>query len=268
MRRQTKNFRRTFAAQRTERMQQHEIQPDDAALLPDERNLIAFAAAALSLNAPAAPAVERAIEVHPFPAIFLATTRGKAKSASVDVVGRQSAPLELTIAKPPSEGVARLEGIEPGHRYRVIFSLGAEASAGRRRDRIDLTTSDPLQPVVRIPVLILVRERVHTFPDTVDLGSVRLRDVRAAGRAPNALSQTLMVYQEGGRDFRVEVAARPDGVDVRAERGPHGDRVQLTVSLDARKAKAGRIEGALELATNDPDFPRLRIAVRGTVLAD
>ena len=95
-----------------------------------------------------------------------------------------------------------------------------------------------------------------------------LRDLRVAGPAPNGLSQTLMIYQAGGRDFRVTPSTNVPALEVTSQRGPRGDRVQLTVSLDASKAAAGPIDGAIVVTTNDPRFPRVTVPVYGVILAD
>jgi hypothetical protein len=77
-----------------------------------------------------------------------------------------------------------------------------------------------------------------------------------------------MVYQTGGRDFSITARSDIPGLRVQAERGPNGDRVQLTVSLAREKATPGPIEGTIRLTTNDPDFPEIRVPVRGAVLAE
>jgi len=197
------------------------------------------------------------IEVLPLPAFFISTSKGTAKSASLEIVNRESTPLALQVpAKAAAQG-ARLETVEPGKRYRITVDLPAAAPAGRRSDRIELETSSARTPTLLIGLNTLVRERVYTFPEGVDLGS--------SARGAAGGDQTLMVYQTGGKDFRVQASSDVPGLTLRAEPGPQGDRVQLTIGLDRTRAKAGPIAGTLVLKTNDPEFPELRVPVRASL---
>lgn len=211
---------------------------------------------------------QRAIVVQPIPAFFISTPRGSNKKASLEIVNRAEKAVELAIAADPGLGKASLEAIEPGRRYRLSLEVPPDAPPGRRKGRLELSTDDPNQPRVYVGVNVFVRERVHTFPEAIDLGTLRARDLARAGPAPNALSQTLMVYQDGGRDFEVSPRGGVAGLDVRAERGPSGDRVQLTLSISRDGIAPGPIEATLVLATNDPAFPEVRVPVRGRILPD
>jgi len=44
-----------------------------------------------------------------------------------------------------------------------------------------------------------------------------------------------------------------------------GEQVQIEVELKPQELRPGDFEGHLELLTNDRDFPRMEIAVRGRV---
>jgi hypothetical protein len=184
------------------------------------------------------------IEVLPRPAFFIATTKGTAKSSSLEIVNRESAPVTLELP-PGAPFDAKLETVEPGRRFRLSVSVPENAQAGRMSQRLELKTSSARSPVLRIAVNTMVRERVYTFPDSVDLG---------AGGA-----QTLMVYQTGGHDFAVETRTDVPGLSVAAERGPQGDRVQLTIDA----AQPGPVHGTLYVRTNDPEFPELKVPVVG-----
>ena len=58
-------------------------------------------------------------------------------------------------------------------------------------------------PLLNIPANTYLREHVYTFPDAVDLGSLRLADIKAQPDLLQRTAQTLMVYQWGGTDFQV-----------------------------------------------------------------
>jgi hypothetical protein len=193
------------------------------------------------------------VDVLPLPAFFISTPKGVAKSASLEIVSREVEPLRLEVVKQPDGYAVALEPVEAGRRYRVTLTVPADAPAGRRKDRLQLKTSSKAKPAIFVEVNTIVRDRVHVFPDAVDFGQVRV------GRGV----QTLMVYQTGGKTFSVQASSDVPDLEIAAEPGPGGDRVQLTLTLGS--GKPGPIKGMLVLRTNDRDFPELRVPVSGTV---
>lgn len=213
-------------------------------------------------------AAAAAVDVLPYPAFFVSTPRGVEKTATLQVVNREKEPVEISVAEQPAGVKVSIEPVEPGRKYRLSLTVPADAPAGRKSEHLSLKTTSAARPLVRVGVNTLVRERVYTFPDAVDLGSLRRNQLPEAGAPPNVLSQTLMVYQSGGNDFQVQAESDIPGLEVRAERGPKGDRVQLTLQLTRPTAAAGPIVGTLRLRTNDPAFPLVRVPVHGRILAD
>jgi hypothetical protein len=201
------------------------------------------------------------IEVLPRSAFFVSTARGSAKSAELEIISHEDEALGLWITHAPTALGVRLESIEAGRRYRLSLRVPSDAAAGRAIDRIELRTSSDLKPVLRIAVNTVVRERVHTFPDVVDLGTLRRRE------APRPeLAQTLMVYQTGGHDFNVEASTDVPGLRLQSQPGPTGDRVQVTVWC--AQPAPGPVRGEIVLRTNDPEFRELRVPVTGEILSD
>jgi len=192
------------------------------------------------------------IEVVPMPAFFIATSKGLPKSASLEIVNREEKPLELQV---PADSLypLELETLEPGRRFRLTVNVPANATPGRQKQRLELKTSSARRPVLLVGLNSVVRERVYTFPDAVDFGLVQ----------PGA-TQTLMVYQSGGKAFEVKAGSDIPGLHIDADPGPQGDRVQLTLSM-AGGASPGPLTGSIVLRTNDPEIPELRVAVTGTV---
>lgn len=213
--------------------------------------------------------VTPSIEILPHPAFFLSTARGTEKSAAVEIVNHESEPLGLTL-DPASAMEYRptLEVLEPGRRFRLTVTVPGTAPAGRRSGRIELKSSNPARPTLLVGLHTIVRERVHTFPDSVDFGQLRMRDLRDRDGASAYASQTLMVYQTGGDGFSVSAHTALEGVELKVEPGPQGDRVQITASLAAAKLAPGPLAGTLRLRTNDPEFPELEVPVTGVILAE
>src|SRR6185503_8052578 len=104
-------------------------------------------------------------------------------------------------------------------------------------------------------------ERIYTFPEVVQLGALPMSLIETNPGAVEQSAQTLMVYQQGGTDFQVKLHTDVPALDLRGERGPKGDRYQVTVSLIRDAVRPGPLEGSIYLETNDPDFPLLEVPV-------
>ena len=160
----------------------------------------------------------------------------------------------------------RLDTIEAGRRYKLTLFLDGNGEKGRHRDAITLKTTSRTTPEFKVVANTLVRESVYAFPDVVDFGKFPVALLRANPAAAARVAQTVMVFQKGGTDFRMEVTSDLPNVEVKSERGPAGDRYQLTVTLVGEKSQAGPVRGSLHIRTNDPDVPKLTLPVSGQLL--
>jgi len=141
----------------------------------------------------------------------------------------------------------------------LTLDLKPDGPGGRSTDTILIATSSKRLPKLNIAANTYLFEKVRTFPDAVDFGAVRANDAR---RAP----QTLMIYQADGSDFQVKVGTDVAACQLKSERGPNGDRYQITVSLIGDALSAGPIKGSITIETNDPQFPRLTVPMSGWIL--
>lgn len=199
------------------------------------------------------------LEVLPRPAFFLSTTQGEDQRASLDIVNHDDAPLRLSLdaVESPHYRLA-LHTVEDGRHYRLEAAVPADAPLGRNSDFVELARADA-EPL-RIGIHTRVHGRVHTFPDSVDFGRLRADELANATVA----TQTLMVYQEGGRDFSVVASSDVPGLVLRTERSADGDRVMVTAAFD--DAPRGRVAGTIELRTSDPQFPLLKVPVAADIV--
>lgn len=207
------------------------------------------------------------VEVSPAPAVFLATLRGTAKEASVEIVNHEKAPLRLEPLERASTDryAARIETIEKGKRYRLVVAIRPDGPRGKHSELLEVKTSSPRVPALSISINTYLRERVYTFPEDVDMGAVRLADLRDPGFAAR-VAQTLMVYQLGGEHFEAKLRTDLPFLKLETERGPRGDRYQTTVAFMPESVQPGPIRGTIVVETNDAEFPRLVVPVSGHVL--
>jgi uncharacterized protein DUF1573 len=207
------------------------------------------------------------VEVSPLPAFFVAGLRGKETSASVEIINHEPQPLHIVkIEHPTDRFTTVLETLQPGQRYRLTLILKPDGPGGRKTEPITVATSSDAQPTLEITANTLLHERVYTFPDAVDLGAIPISQIQKNPGLLSMLAQTLMLYQEGGSDFRAALRTDLPGLKLKWERGPKGDRFQTTIGLDPDKVHVGSFKGLLLIDTNDPAFPKMTVPISGQIL--
>ena len=207
------------------------------------------------------------LEFQPGPAVFLTITRGEAKEQAIELVNHEKTPVTITSVVPSSDKVsARVETVEDGRRYRVVVRVRGDLAAGRYTEQIALKTSSAAVPRLALQANALVHDRVYTFPDTIDLGDLPIGQLRASSNMAQVLGQRLMVYSTGAKAFVVKASTDVPGLQLAAERGPMGDRWQITATLKSDQVRVGALTGRITIETNDKEFPRLVVPVSGSIL--
>jgi len=222
----------------------------------------------VSLNDPALPQarlsfsghIVPAIELSPRPAFFVAGQRGQGNRAGIEIVNHESEPLRIEKIEHPAERfTTQLETLKHGQRYRLTLALKPDGPGGRASGTVLIRTSSKRMPVLKVGANTYLYERVHTFPDVADFGTLRAGD---AGRA----ALILMIHQEGGTDFRVQLSSDVPGLSLKSERGPRGDRYQVEITLISEKIRVGPMKGSIIIDTNDAEFPRVIVPVSGQIV--
>ena len=207
------------------------------------------------------------VEVLPLPAFFVSGLRGKGASASGEIINHEPQPLRIVkIEYPTDRFTTVLKTLQPGQRYKLTLILKPDGPNGRKTEPITVATSSDAQSTLEIIANTFLHERVYTFPDSVDLGAIPISQIRKNPGLLSMLAQTLMVYQEGGSDFRATVRTDLPELKLKCERGPKGDRYQTTIALDPDKVHAGSYKGLLLIDTNDPAFLKLTVPISGQIL--
>jgi len=207
------------------------------------------------------------IEVAPLPAFFVAGRTGESKRASIEIVNHETQPLSIQGIEHSTERfTTQVETVEPGRRYRLTLSLRPDGPVGKAAETILVRNSSKSMPVLPIEANTFLHRRVYTFPDAVDLGTLRIRDIRSNPQILEGARQTLMIYQEGGTDFDVKITTDVPFLLLKAERGPRGDRFQIWVSLDSNQMGAGPIKGSIFIETNDLESPNIAVPIIGQIL--
>jgi len=142
------------------------------------------------LNDPALPqaplafegTIVPAVELSPRPAFYVAGLRGRGGQAAIEIVNHESEPLQIERIENPTERfTTQLETLEPGQHYRLTLNLKPDGLGGRSTDNILIATSSKRAPTLKVAANTYLFERVRTFLDVVDFGTVRAND---PGRTP------------------------------------------------------------------------------------
>ena len=206
------------------------------------------------------------IEILPRPVLFVATSRHQTNVARLDIINHEADPLAITqIQQTSARFTTEFKAVEPGRRYALALTLRGEGPAGKQTDSIFLYTTSQKDPVLTIQANTYIKERVYTFPDRIDFGLVRPREIVAHPNLTNYLNQTLMVYQTGGKDFRITPETGLLFLKLSATRSKFQDRYEIVLSLLPAQLQPGPFSGAVVIETNDPEFSRLQVPVIGTV---
>lgn len=175
----------------------------------------------------------------------------------------------LTMAMPMTQGIfmagpsieyhPALEG-ELAYRagVRVIPSLYV-ALAGRRwmLDIAELPlVLGPFPRTVRLDAATahLGLPDFHAERDTVDFGDVDIGDTR---------EELITVANQGEATGELLGADGDTVFEMGRASGSVPDRARVMVPVTFRPVRPGRVEGTVVVRTNDPDTPRVRVAVRG-----
>ena len=148
--------------------------------------------------------------------------------------------------------------LQSGQRYRLTLTLNPQGPGGKAVDTVLFRTSSKRIAVLKIDANTYLYERVHTFPDIVDLGTWRVDDTARA-------ALTVMVYQEGGSDFHAKLSTDLPALRLKWERGPKGDRYQATITFVSEKIQVGSLKGSIFIDTNDTELPRVIVPVYGQI---
>jgi len=220
----------------------------------------------VTVNDPAQPEVTLAfegiivpeIEGSPEPAFWIVAQKGEVKTAELEIINHGAEPLRIEMVDHPKKSFdTHLETVEEGRRFRLTLILDRGAPSGKTREPITILTDSKKVPALKVLANLNIRERIYTFPEVVQLGALPMSLIQTNPGAVEQSAQTLMVYQQGGTDFQVKLHTDVPALDLRGERGPKGDRYQVTVSLIRDAVRPGPLEGSIYLETNDPDFPLL-----------
>lgn len=231
----------------------------------------------LMLNDPATPQmiltsigdVQAPVEILPRPALYLSQYRGEASDGSLEILNHRNLPLQITRLEPRgSHFHANLETLDAGQHYRLRVKVPADTPIGRYRERLLLHTNDPARSSMGVEINILVKDEVYASPETVEFGQLSLSQLQQQTGVMELLRHTLVVSNRHGAMRITGLTTDVPGLQLTQDPpvSTNARTFQLEVGLVPQQLKTGKLSGDIELTTNNPHIPRLRIPVSGTVV--
>ncbi len=206
------------------------------------------------------------IDFDPFPVFFVSTQRGQPKTASIEIISHEAQPFEIiSVEHSGSRFTTEIEALEPGRRYRLSLKMTGEGPAGRMTDTITLVTTSRKHHTLQVRANTNLNERVHAFPDAIDFETISTQYLKARPQLAVDLTQRLMVYQEGGKDFQISVQTDVPFLELSTSQAQLKDRYEVRASIVPEKLRAGSVNGSVVIATNDPEFPRVVIPIKAVI---
>ena len=210
--------------------------------------------------------IVRPIEFDPMPAFFVSTQRGQEKTSAIEIINHEPDSFEIMRVENASPRFAvATETLEPGRRYRLSLTMKGDGPAGRMTDTITVVTTSRAHPFIEVRANTNLNERVHAFPDEIDFGSISTASLKSGSQAADALSTSLMVYQEGGKDFRVIAQTDVPFLQFSTFQADLKDRYEIRLTLVPEKLKSGPVNGSIVILSNDQEFPRITIPVKALI---
>jgi hypothetical protein len=230
------------------------------------------AQALLFTNDPAQPripllmtgVVKGPIDLLPMPAVFAAVWKGEGGQGTVTIVNNQPKPLQVSGLEVESQDFkARLETNKAGEVYKVVVTITRDLGPGYYTGTVYVNTNTAGYERVGIPVNILVRNEIYTFPLAVNFGSVSLAQIDANPAAAADLEQWILLKKRAGK-FAVK-SIRSDVSGLKITQTPKGESSSFRVDVALSRLQPRSLDGKIHVLTDDPAVPEVIVPVSGEI---
>jgi hypothetical protein len=212
-------------------------------------------------------AVRPPLEIRPFPTVFLSAFQGEDNECRLRIVNNEEEPAAVSLSAIAGKHfTASLTTIQGGRVYELVAKIPSTITPGRYDEELSLSTDNPKLAGITIPVHVFVKPDLYANPEAVDFGPVSAEELRKNPATRELLTQTFLVKKRKGEFEIKEVRSDLEAVELRRD-PPHGksSTYRVDVTLNPQKAKLGKLEGFVEIVTDDKDFPTIKVRVAGSV---
>ncbi|RMG48648.1 MAG: DUF1573 domain-containing protein [Acidobacteria bacterium] len=199
--------------------------------------------------------------------VSLRINKGEPAEAKITITNNDRTPLKiLDVESSNRDFTTRVRTIEAGKRYEVDVKLKPQSTGGRYHTTVTVTTNNQKSPQLRIPVMVMVTERVQALPERLTFGRIHRASLANNPNSRFLLNRTISVRSqtEGFRVIEVKSTlpfVKTELVAPQRDRFPY--RIKVTLAQD--ELKPGPFNGFILVRTNDKEFAELKIPVSGEV---
>ena len=211
--------------------------------------------------------VHAPIEFRPFGEVYLAAFKDEPVERVLTVVNNEEKPNAVKqIQSEGSHFLASLKTVEPGKVYTVSVRVAPGTSVGLYEETLAIEMSSPAGRVLKVPVHLLVKPDLYATPDAADFGEISLEKIRRSVGMLDLLKQAILVTSRREQFSIISIVCDLPAVTVRRTPSGAASRTfRIDVSLNQERLERGPLNGSIIVRTSDPEFPELRIPVRGGV---
>ncbi len=211
--------------------------------------------------------VQPPLEILPFPAIFLSAFQGEDVERRLKIVNHQGQPTVVSLSQPSIKHfTATLLELEHGTAYEVVAKIPPDVLPGHYDEQLALSTDDPKAASLTIPVHLIIKANLYASPDVIDFGSVSADATRDNPAIRELSTQTFLVKKRGGVFAITKIGSDLEALELRQDpKAGDTSTYRIDVALNPQTITAGKLDGFIEIDTDDKDFPHIRIPVTGRV---
>jgi hypothetical protein len=232
------------------------------------------AQALLFTNDPAKPripllmtgVVKAPIDLVPMGAVFAAVWKGEGGHGAVTIVNNEPKPLQVRgLDVEGQDFKARLETQKAGEVYKLVVTIPRDLGPGYYTGTVYVNTDSADYARIGIPINIVVKNEIYTFPLGINFGSISLAQIDSNPAAAADLEQWVLVKKRAG-NFGIK-SIRSDVPGLKITQAPEGESntFRVDVALSKWHLQPGSLDGKIRVLTDDPAVPEVIVPVSGEI---
>jgi hypothetical protein len=240
----------------------------------DDLSLKVKAQAAVFVNDPHQPqiplvltgVVKAPIDLVPMGAVLASVWKGDGGERTVTIVNNRPQPLHIRgIETEGQHFTARIETEKSGQVYKLAVSIPRDLAPGHYIGSVYINTDSTRYARIRIPINILVKNEIYTFPLGVNFRTINLAQIDSDPSALVDLAEWFMVKKRAGK-FKIK-SITSDLPALHITQTPEGESnsFRVDVVLSRNRLEQGRLAGNIHVAIDDPAVPELTVPVSGEI---
>jgi hypothetical protein len=158
---------------------------------------------------------------------------------------------------------ARLETQKAGEVYKLVVTIPRDLAPGYYSGTVYVNTNSAGYARIGIPINILVRNEIYTFPLVINFRSVSLAQIDANPAAAVDLEQWILVKKRAGK-FTIK-SIRSDVPGLKITQTPDGASSAFRVDVALARLQPGSLDGKIHVLTDDPAVPEVIVPVSGEI---